>query len=289
MERPETKFARTDGIAVAYQTVGEGPLYLIYASGWLGNIDMMWESPRHRAFLERLASFARLIVFDKRGTGLSDRNVGSPTLEERAEDIRAVMDAVGSERASLFGVSEGGSMTCMFAATYPERTRSIVLLACTPCSARKPDWQLGSRRGDFEKWLHETEAQWGKIEDLEPYSPEMARDPLESELFNRLLLHSASPSSMVAISRLNYEIDVRQVVPLIAAPSLIVVRKGDRPDLHEAARFFAENIPNNTLTILAGQDHLPWFGDTSAICDEMERFLLSESPSHSEVRVWRPC
>lgn len=274
-----------DGVAIAYQVVGDGPIDLIYATGWLGNIDMMWESPRYRAFLERLASFSRLIVFDKRGSGLSDRDVGSPTLEQRAEDIRAVMDAAGSETASLFGVSEGGSMTCMFAATYPERTRSIILLGCTPCSAWKPDWQLGSRRGDFERWLQDTEMQWGNIEELDMYSPEMARDTVERGHFNRLLLQSASPSSMVAISRLNYEIDMRQVVPVISAPALVVVRDGDRPDLQAGARFFAENIPNNRLAILEGDDHLPWFGDAMAICDEMQRFTLGEASSPSEERV----
>ena len=285
MRRPETQFARADGVAIAYQVIGDGPVDLVYATGWLGNIDMMWESPRLRAFLERLASFSRLIVFDKRGSGLSDRDVGSPTLEQRTDDIRAVMDAAGSQKASLFGVSEGGSMTCMFAASYPERTHSIILLGCTPCSAWKPDWPLGTKRDDFERWLKDTEAQWGNIENIDMYSPEMASDPAESAHWNRFLLHSASPSSMAAISRLNYEIDMRRVVPVIAPPALIVVRKGDRPDLRAGAEFFAENIANNKLVVLDGDDHLPWFGDAMAICNEMQRFVLGKEPAPVEERV----
>lgn len=141
MQRPKTRFTKAGDVWLAYQVVGEGPVDLVYASGWLHNIDIIWEHPAYRRLLETLASFSRLILFDKRGTGLSDRETGAPTLEERAEDIRAVMDAAGSQRATILGHSEGGHVTAMFAACYPERVRSIILLDCRPCNAWKPDWR----------------------------------------------------------------------------------------------------------------------------------------------------
>ncbi len=150
MDKPPTQFTKAGDVAIAYQVVGDGPVDLVYASGWLHNIDIVWEHSGYNRFLSRLSERCRLILFDKRGTGMSDRDVGAPTLEERTDDIRAVMNAVGSEKASIFGISEGGNMTTMFAATYPERVSSIVLVSCKPCKAWKPDWPHGLKRAAFE-------------------------------------------------------------------------------------------------------------------------------------------
>jgi class 3 adenylate cyclase len=285
MERPRTYFARAGSVAVAYQVLGDGPVDLVYASGWLTNIDMVWESPRYSWFLRELAKFSRLIMFDKRGSGLSDRDVGFPTLEERADDIRAVMDDVGSETASIFGVSEGGNVTNMFAATYPERCRSIILHGCRPCRAWKPDWPSGLRRGDFEKHIDALVASWGEPFEFEVVSPEMAAHPAESAHWLRLLLHSAGPSSAAALTRLNYEIDIRSVLPAVKAPALVIVRRGESVGHVEGAQYLAEHLPNGRLSVHDGDDHLPWFGDAEATIEEIRRFITEDHSATPDERV----
>ncbi len=276
---------RTGGVSVAYQVVGDGPIDLVYASGWLHNADLIWESPRYRDFLHGLAEFSRLVIFDKRGTGLSDRNVGAPTLEERADDIRAVMDAVGSETANIFGVSEGGSMTCMFAATYPERTSSIVLYGSNPCAAWKPDWPYGDRRGDLEKHIDQIVSTWGETWKFERFSPEMVKHEDEVEVWRRMLINSASPSSAEAISRLNYEIDIRPVLSSISSPALAVVREKDAEEYVEGARLYAKSLQNAQLKFLDGRDHLPWFGDSKSVLDAIRDFVFAEHGKPTEERV----
>ena len=270
---------------MAYQVVGDGPVDLVYASGWLHNADLIWESPKYRDFLLQLAEFSRLIIFDKRGSGLSDRDVGAPTLEERADDIRAVMDAAGSDTASIFGVSEGGSMTCMYAATYPERTSSIILYGSNPCAAWKTDWAHGNRRGDFEKYIDELIATWGGTWKFERFSKELVASPEEVEVWRRMLINAASPSSAEAISRLNYEIDVRPVLSSITAPALAIVRQNDVPEFVEGARLFANELQNGELKLLDGGDHLPWFGDSSAVVQSIRDFVHTEHDKPVEERV----
>jgi len=285
IDRPRTRFTRAGNVSIAYQVVGEGPVDLVYASGWLSNIDVVWENPGYRAFLNEIASFGRLILFDKRGTGMSDRNVGAPTLEDRAEDIRAVMDAVDSEQATIFGVSEGGNMTCMFAATYPERVRSIILIACRPRIAWSVDWPSGWRKAEFEDYMRLLDTSWGEEHYLDTLAPSIATDPEEQAFMRRLLTQSASPGSAAEFTQLWYEMDVRHVLPAISCPALSLRRRDDRSVLREHALYLAENIPNGRFLEIDGQDHLPWAGDMPALVDEMRKFVLAEDAPAREDRV----
>ncbi|GGH20838.1 Pimeloyl-ACP methyl ester carboxylesterase [Cribrihabitans marinus] len=285
-DRPETRFTLAGDVSIAYQVFGDGPVDLVYASGWLHNIDVAWEHPGYAAFLNRLAERCRLILFDKRGTGMSDRNVGAPTLEERAEDIRAVMDAAGSERAALFGVSEGGNMTTMFAATYPERVSGVVLIGCFPCRAWKPDWPDGRKRDAHEADMSNLRNSWGDFSDFfREVAPTVADDPQEQAFMNRLLVQSGSPSSAVAITRLNYEIDIRALLPSVQAPALVLHMSGDRAvDLRDA-RYLAEAMPNSELRILERDDHLPWVGDPYQVSDQILNFVAQAEVPVRDERV----
>ncbi len=284
--KPTTRFTRAGHVAIAYQVVGKGPIDLIYISGWLHNIDVVWEHSGYRDFLHGLAEKCRVIMFDKRGTGMSDRDVGAPTLEERAEDIRAVMAAVGSERAAIFGISEGGAMTAMFAACYPEKVSSIVMIGSRPCDAWKPDWPQGRRRAEFEEDLKELGATWGDLgHELEWAAPSVKDDPEEQAFFNKLLTQSASPSSAIAITRLNYEIDYRPILPAIEAPALILHPEKDIAVSVEDGRYLAENIRNARFEFVKNSDHLPWIGDTRGIVQQITDFVCSDSPQKQETRV----
>ena len=285
MDRPQTRFTRSGSVAIAYQVVGDGPIDLVYASSWLHNIGVIWEHPGYRRFLEDIASIGRLILFDKRGTGLSDRDIGTDTLEERAEDIRAVMDAAGSQSATVVGVSEGGHVTAMFAATYPERTRSIILIGCTPCIAWRVDWPSGWRRNEFERFLADLIENWGQPTDLSRLAPSVANDPKEQEFFARLLTQSASPASAAAYTRNWYDTDIRQVLRAIAAPALVIRRRGDRTVSSEDWQYLANNLQNGRLVLLDGEDHLPWIGDADPIVDEIRRFAFKADAPTQRDRV----
>ena len=204
MDKPRTQFTSAGDVAIAYQVVGDGPVDLIYASGWLHNIDVIWEHSGYNRFLSQLAEQCRLILFDKRGTGMSDRDVGAPTLEERTDDIRAVMEAAGSQKASIFGVSEGANMATMFAAMYPEHVSSITLVGCFACKKWKPDWPHGQRRAEFEKGIQILEESWGDLgEFLTARMPSVAEDQTEIDFHNRLFVQSGSRSTALKITRLN--------------------------------------------------------------------------------------
>lgn len=284
--KPITKFTRAGDVAIAYQVIGDGPIDLIYISGWLHNIEIVWEHPGYRKFLEGLAEKCRVIIFDKRGTGMSDRNVGAPTLEERAEDIRAVMSAVGSTKAAIFGISEGGAMTAVFAACYPEMVSSIVMIGSRPCDAWKPDWPRGRRRAEFENDLKQLEASWGDLgHELEWAAPSVKDEPEEQAFFNKLLTQSASPSSAIAITRLNYEIDYRSVLPAIEAPALILHPEKDIAVSVEDGKYLAENIRNASFEFVDNSDHLPWIGDTSGIVRQITDFVCNATSETRETRV----
>ncbi|NDW47756.1 adenylate/guanylate cyclase domain-containing protein [Ruegeria sp. PrR005] len=284
MQRPKTRFTKAGDVWLAYQVVGEGPVDLVYASGWLHNIDIIWEHSAYRRLLETLASFSRLILFDKRGTGLSDRETGAPTLEERAEDIRAVMDAAGSQRATILGHSEGGHVTAMFAACYPERVRSIILLDCRPCNAWKPDWPTGMRRAEFEAFATHLVENWGKPDHLGEQAPSLAGIPEEEEWYARMLIHAASPSSAAAYAKIWYELDVRAVLPSIACPALIFRRPGDRTTPAEQTRYLAEHIPDSRLIEIGGADHAIWAGDQDE-CLGWIRDFIDDERTGGEDRV----
>ena len=275
VERSETRYARSGDLSIAYQVVGDGPFDLVYVPGWVSNIELMWEDPGLARFLERLASFSRLILFDKRGTGLSDPvpTDGLPTLEERMDDVRAVMDAVGSERAALLGHSEGGNMCVLFTATYPERTTALLLVGSYAKRLRSQDYPWAPTVEERSREIEETEATWGSPEAFEALAPSKARDRAFQRWIGRYLRQSASPKAAAALMRMNTQIDVRDVLPTIGVPTLLIYRTDDADVQVDEGRYIAERIPGSRFVELPGIDHLMWTGDTDALLDEIEGFL----------------
>ena len=275
VERSETRYARSGDLSIAYQVVGDGPFDLVYVPGWVSNIELMWEEPGLARFLERLASFSRLILFDKRGTGLSDPvpTDGLPTLEERMDDVRAVMDAVGSERAALLGHSEGGNMCVLFTATYPERTTALLLVGSYAKRLRSQDYPWAPTVEQRSREIEETEATWGSPEAFEALAPSKARDQAFQRWIGRYLRQSASPKAAAALMRMNTQIDVRDVLPTIGVPTLLIYRTDDADVQVDEGRYIAERIPGSRFVELPGIDHLMWTGDTDALLDEIEGFL----------------
>jgi predicted ATPase/pimeloyl-ACP methyl ester carboxylesterase/DNA-binding CsgD family transcriptional regulator len=287
--RLETRYARSGDVNIAYQVVGQGPIDLVFVMGWVSHLDYFWQEPRFARFLRRLASFSRLILFDKRGTGLSDRGVGIPTLEQRMDDVRAVLDAVGSERAVLLGVSEGGALCMLFAATYPRRTSALALVGCFPRRLHAPDYPWGEPVREREQRLQGVEDGWGSVEwataDLERRAPTAAHDAAFTHWWSTYLRMSASPGAASALLRMNTEIDIRPVLPSIGVPTLIVHRREDRTVSVEAGRYLAAQMPGARYVELPGQDHLPFVGDQDAILDAVEAFLTGVPPAAQWDRV----
>ncbi len=272
---PETRYARSGDVNIAYQVVGDGPFDLVYVPGWVSNLEYGWESPLVERYYRRLASFSRLILFDKRGTGLSDRVPisGLPTLEQRMDDVRAVMDAVGSERAAVFGHSEGGNMCILFAATHPERTIALVTYGIYAKRVWSPRYPWAPTPDEREKWLDLLAREWGGVVDLEVLAPTLAEDPQFRAWWSTYLRMSASPTAAVALGRMNTQIDVTSILPSVRVPTLVLHRVGDRDIRIEEARYIATHLPNARLVELPGEDHLPWTQDMDLALDEVETFL----------------
>jgi class 3 adenylate cyclase len=270
---PKTQYARSGDLHIAYQIIGEGPLDLVYVPGWISNIELMWEEPAHAQVLGRLAQFSRLILFDKRGTGLSDPVSLDklPTLEERMDDLRAVMDAAASERAALFGFSEGGLMSVLFAATYPERTTALALFAVYAKRIWSADYPWAPTMEARQREIDDLERTWADRMDLDELAPS------ENDAFKRRLAayfrRSASPGSAAALLRMNTQIDVREVLPSIRVPTLVIHRTDDRDVNVEEGRWIAARIPGARYVELPGDAHLLWAGDTDVIVDHVEEFL----------------
>ncbi|MEH2497277.1 class 3 adenylate cyclase [Bradyrhizobium sp. AZCC 1678] len=277
---PKTQYAKSGDVRIAYQVVGEGPFDLVFVPGFISNLDVAWEEPYRARVWTRLAAFARLIMFDKRGTGLSDRTVGAPTLEERMDDVRAVMDAVGSQQAALFGISEGGAMSVLFAATYPERTRALVLYGTY---GHFSSWVVPPDR--LEAALDRMEKNWGTGESLRLFAPSVASDETFKLSWARFERLGASPSAVVALMRMNSEIDVRPILPSIRVPTFIIHRQADVRVNVEAGRFMARQIPNAKYLELPGSDHMLWTGETERILDEVEEFLTGSRSAIESDRV----
>jgi len=260
---------------------------LVFVPGWVSQVEAVWEEPTHEAFLRRLASFSRLILFDKRGTGLSDRvSVDRlPTLEDRMDDVRAVMDAAGSERAALCGVSEGGVMCALFAATYPQRTRALVLYGTYARRLWAPDYPWGPRASEREPYIADVERQWGGPAQLDILAPSAADDPRLRDWFSRYLRVSASPGAAVALLRMNSQVDIRPILPTIRVPTLIMHRTGDLDIDVGGSRYMAEQIPGAKYVELPGSDHLWFVGDSDAILGEIEEFLTGVRQADSFDRV----
>jgi len=268
---PQTRYARSGEVNIAYQVVGAGPLDLVLVPGFVSHLDNDWEEPRPAHGLRRLASFSRLIRFDKRGTGLSDRSVGLPDLETRMDDVRAVMDAVGSERAALYGYSEGGPMCCLFAATYPSRVSALVLYA-SYAKRRDPDedYPWAATWEERQAYAAEVERTWGEEADRTRMGANV--DEALSDWWLRRARAAASPGAARDLILMNSQIDVRHVLPTIAVPTLVLHRTGDRDSKVEEGRYLAEHIPDAQFVELPGDDHLPW-SNGDQIIDEIEEFL----------------
>jgi class 3 adenylate cyclase len=282
---PKTRYAKSGDGHIAYQVVGEGPFDLVLVPGFVSNVEHYWEMPGVPEIMERLAGFSRLILWDKRGTGLSDPVSQVPTLEERMDDLRAVMDAAGSERAALYGISEGGPMAILFAATYPERVRSLVLYGTTPRFSQGDDFPHGWSPERVEGMLDEIERDWGEGALLEDFAPSYAQDEQMREVWGRYERAGASPSMGRAVLEALAEIDVRPLLDSVHVPTLVLHRTGDRIAAVEGARLIAETIPGARIVEFEEPDHLPMVGDVDALLDEIGEFLTGVRPARPTDRV----
>ncbi|HVQ40634.1 MAG TPA: alpha/beta fold hydrolase [Vicinamibacterales bacterium] len=272
---PQVKYARSGSVNVAYQVVGSGPIDLVFVMGWVSHLEYFWREPSFAAFLTRLASTARLILFDKRGTGLSDPVPVSqlPTLEERLDDVRAVMDAAGSERAVLLGVSEGGPLCTLFAATYPERTEALLMIGSYARRLVDHDYPWGKTLEAHDAFCDTLLRDWGGPVGLDERAPSQIDNAAFRDWWATYLRMGASPGAAVALTRMNAQIDVRDVLPAIRVPTLVVHRTGDRCLKVEEGRYLASHIPGATFVELPGEDHLPFVGNQDDILGAIAQFL----------------
>lgn len=272
------RYARSGGVNIAHRSVGDGPVDLVFINGWVTHFEAVEEDPGFARFHEALRGFSRLVDFDKRGTGLSDRvpDAQLPTMEERMDDIRAVMDARGLERAALFGFSEGGALAMLFAATYPARTSGLVLWGSHASMVRRPDYPWGMTDAEIERAANAYAERWGTGVGLAAFVPSRRNDPATWQWWARLQRLAASPSAAVAMLRMNAQIDVRGALSAISAPTLILHRRGDRISPIEHAHYLAEHISGARLVEFDGDDHWPWVGDMAPIVEEIDEFLTGE-------------
>ncbi len=282
---PETRYARSGDVAIAWQVVGDGPLDLLVVPGWVSHVEYAWEVPAVADFLKRLASFSRLMLLDRRGTGLSDRVVGLPTLEQRMDDVRAVMDAAGSRQAALVGISEGGPMCILFAATYPERTTALVLCGTMATGRRQPDYPWAPPEAAMARFLDTIDKEWGTGFTARRFAPTIAEDPDQIRQWATYERRAVSPGGMRSLLAIARDTDVREVLPAVRVPTLVVHRTDDRVVRVGGARYLADHIPGAELVELPGTDHFPWVGDVDALLGPIERFLTGAHTAGSLDRV----
>jgi class 3 adenylate cyclase len=284
---PETRYARSGDLGIAYQVYGEGEMDLVVGFPFVSHLDSIWDNPAQARFMERLGTFARVIPFDRRGVGLSDPVDGPTSLEERMDDVRAVMDAAGSERAALFGMSEGATMCMLFAAAHPERTSALVLWGAMARTTEAPDYPWAPpKEALFESAEELNSPFWGTGASLDIFSPSLADDPRAREAQARLERQTASPMRVGQLFETFLETDVRYTLPLIRTPTLVIQRRGDFAVNYRAARWLADQIEDSKYVELEGVDHFPWVADDdgSAI-DEIEAFLTGVRPGPPVQRV----
>jgi len=276
----ETRYARSGDVSIAYQEIGEGETDIVVAFQFVSHLDLLWENAAEAEFMRRLGSFARVILFDRRGVGLSDPAGGAPTLEERMDDLRAVMDAAGSERAALIGMSEGATMSMLFAATYPERVSALVLWGAMARSTAAPDYPWAPEREAVEEAQEELVGpMWGQGATLDIFAPSMAGNPQAREFQARFERQAASPLRVQQLFEMFLDTDVRGALPLIQAPTLVLHRRGDRAVNYRAARWLAEQIEASRYVEFEGEDHFPWVGDAEAPLAAIEEFLTGVRPA----------
>lgn len=277
--RPQTRYARQNGINIAYQVVGDGPVDLVLVPGFVSNVDLYWEDAAWRQILGRLSVGRRLILWDKRGTGQSDPVHRVPTLEERVEDLLAVMDAASCERATLLGISEGGPMSLLLAADHPQQVTSLILYGVTPRFSRGPGWPWGWSQESFTAALTEIDEDWGSGALLDLFAPANAGDKTARYAWGRAQRAGASPAMARAVMEAMFDIDCRDILPGITVPTLVLQRAGDRCSPLPAAQYLAKQIPVAQLVQMPGENHLITLGPLDPILDEIDRFLLSVPPT----------
>jgi class 3 adenylate cyclase len=275
VQRPRTQYVQVDGLNIAYQVVGGGPVDLVNVPGFVSNCELAWDEPLYARFLERLASFSRLIMFDKRGTGMSDRVAPDrlPSLEERMHDLVAVLDVVGSNDTVLFSHSEGGNLAVLFAATYPQRARALITAGIFAKRVWSEDYPWAPTPDQRAESVAEVERNWGGTSWLVDLAPSCAHDDEYKERLATYFRRSASPGAAAALFQMNTSIDIRSVLPAISAPTLVLHRTGDRDANVEEGRWIASRIPGARFVELPGDDHIPWVGDTDQILDLVEEFV----------------
>ncbi|MEO8477704.1 MAG: adenylate/guanylate cyclase domain-containing protein [Actinomycetota bacterium] len=292
MDIPEIRFAKSGDVHIAYQIVGDGPVDLVFIHDWIWNVELQWENPLCARFLERLASFSRLLLFDKRGNGLSDRTVDLDlfTLEARIDDVRAVMDAAGSEQAALFGCGDDGApLAATFAAANPERTRALILYAARAKILTAPDYPWGYTPSAMDVWDAERESFWGTDAYarrwLREVAPSVANDDRIVRWYSRLLRQSASPGTEAAYSLWMAALDLRGMLSAIHVPTLVLHRTGDRDVPIEGGRDVADRIAGARFVELTGIDSFPWAGDQEPLLAEIEAFVTGSRATEEAHRV----
>jgi pimeloyl-ACP methyl ester carboxylesterase len=284
---PETRYAKSGDCHIAYQVVGQGPLDVVFIPGFVSHVEHAWDAPWLAHFYRRIASFARLILFDKRGTGMSDAVPLQqlPTLEQRMDDVRAVMDAAGSQRAALVGVSEGGPLNLLFAATHPERTAAMVIIGSYARVAWAADHPFGTKPDEWRVLLERMEQGWGKGVLLSAFAPSLAQDAAARAWWARFQRQASSPGAAVAVMQMTYETDARPILSAIGVPTLILHRTEDRLLSVEHGRYLARHIPAAQYVELPGTDHFAFTGDADAYLDRIEEFLTGERHAGESDRV----
>jgi pimeloyl-ACP methyl ester carboxylesterase len=278
---PKTRYTKSGDVNIAYQIVGDDGPDLVFVMGWVSHVEYFWTHPRVASFFRRLAGFSRLILFDKRGTGLSDRVTTMPDLRQRMDDVRAVMVGAGSSEAFVMGVSEGGPMSALFAATFPERTRGLVIYGGYARRTWAPDYPWAAKPEARQRFFRDVEQNWGGVVDLDTIAPSEMNDPSFCDWWATYLRMSASPGAAVALAKMNTSIDIREELSAIRAPTLVLHRSGDRDMNIEEGRYLARHIPGARFVELPGIDHLPFAGDQEPVLREIEEFVRAVAPGES--------